>query len=502
MNGIHIAVIGAGPTTAYLLNCLLNKGAEHLPITIFEAQNSAGRGIPYCQANSGYRLLSNLSIEEVPPLLIPFPDWMQRNAITIKGAQVPRYLLGQYFHANFDALVQRFSQVRCILNTEVSAISSQHNTYTVSSYEKTFEGFSHVVINTGHFRHDDKKESVQPYPLTTSISRNIRHYHIIGSSMSAIDCTLNIAQQFGSFSRKDSAYIYTPRTTATVRMYSPSGQLPYLFYPSLKEQGAFRARMDEYASTQSHTTISIAAAYECVCKPEVLNKCGEFGKQVARLSLYDVITMLTCLRDKGTALDELKSKLISSNEEGFISQLEALFELFFDSLNNISHLLCEEEIRTYYTQIYRFLAKFNAALPFDSAMKIASLLECGFLTIEKKRIDSIPQGDDYRAGLRWIDCRNALSESPMMILDALCEQVKLAKSSVSGVTYLDVDEHFRVRTMTGSTENLFIGNVQLMRRRILSLPGLATSASIASCIAQKLATYSLPTIAHEASQRV
>jgi uncharacterized NAD(P)/FAD-binding protein YdhS len=69
-----IAFVGAGPTTIYTLNALLNHAVRPFFLTIFEEQSIAGRGTPYRPGWNDPAMLSNIASLEIPPLLETLVD--------------------------------------------------------------------------------------------------------------------------------------------------------------------------------------------------------------------------------------------------------------------------------------------------------------------------------------------------------------------------------------------------------------------------------------------
>ena len=97
-NNDRVAIIGSGPSALYLLQNMLRKreqlGDSIEEITVFDRESEMGAGMPYIRKNADLYNICNISSEEIPPLDIPFADWLatldaaSRSSIGVEGSGV------------------------------------------------------------------------------------------------------------------------------------------------------------------------------------------------------------------------------------------------------------------------------------------------------------------------------------------------------------------------------------------------------------------------------
>lgn len=486
----RIAVIGSGPATVYLLYNLYRSGAVSVPMSIFEASQSLGRGTPYSPENTGKALLSNLAADEVPDLLMPFTQWCAHNHIEQTGAQVPRYLLGQYFQWNFFALLSRFEHVQCFTECKVTDIRQSGEYYFIKTNAGCFSRFTHLVINTGHTGQINPLDNATPaYPLTESVATPYKNYHLIGSSMSAIDCCIRAAELFGEFKSNNNNLVFNPREGFTVTMYSPSGALPHLFYYSSNYAIAIEAGFNKLLlnARQETDELNLESLYSKVCKPLIAENCCTLYQQIASLTLQQTIKFICNTNEQCEGQYQLKIALIAQDPE--FGKFQAIIEAFCDNLYRVSNYLSSSDQYFYYDKLNPFLAKINGALPQATALKLCALIEAGNLKIERKKIDSVPA---LSAEHRWIDCCGSTSYQIPNLLNWLINHKIIVlythlndKKPVS----IKVNNHYQVLNQRDEEENIYIGSAQLLNEKLLTLPGLELSSRISSVIVENIIKY-------------
>ncbi|ADL01681.1 FAD/NAD(P)-binding protein [Brevundimonas subvibrioides] len=249
-----IAFVGAGPTTLYALNALLDHDVRGASITVFEAQASAGAGTPYRSGWNDAAMLSNIASAEIPPLTQTLAAWLQsRPARELEDmgvdieqiddrAFVPRVVLGRYFEAQFATLVQTFraagGQIQVMTGCRViDAVNRPGGMELVLSSspqgEITKALFDHVVLATGH-QWPSRQEVrpgyfTSPWPAATLTKIPATRVGIRGSSLTAIDTAVALAGVHGAFEREGDALTYVPHAdtgTFGITMMSRKGLLP------------------------------------------------------------------------------------------------------------------------------------------------------------------------------------------------------------------------------------------------------------------------------------
>jgi uncharacterized NAD(P)/FAD-binding protein YdhS len=250
----HIALVGAGPTAIYSVQALLARAAKPAAITIFERQRRAGQGTPYSANWVDPIMLANIASIEIPPLPEPFVDWLRsetdarlasfgiaREDIDDR-AFYPRLALGEYLSAQFAALVRR----ACSMGIEIAVrtqstvtdvcISGDKIQLTVIDSRKieTNSLFDYVILATGHQWPSDPEIRPGYFTSPWPASALARIYNcavgIRGTSLSAIDASVALANHHGEFVQTDGnelEYRAKPATeNFSITMFSRKGILP------------------------------------------------------------------------------------------------------------------------------------------------------------------------------------------------------------------------------------------------------------------------------------
>ena len=249
-----IAFVGAGPTTIYTLHALLEQTALPFSLTIFEEQPTAGRGTPYRPGWNDPAMLSNIASIEIPPLEETLIDWLNAQpasrlvALGIDPGEIgertfyPRLALGEFFHDQFEALLDRARaqgvtvnlRTRCRVVDAVSEADAMVLTVRSRSGELTKARFDHVVLATGHQWPEDPEVRpgyyLSPWPATALAAIPPSNIGIRGTSLSAIDAAVALAVTHGEFVEDDEgglSYAAAPGTELfRMTMMSRKGLLP------------------------------------------------------------------------------------------------------------------------------------------------------------------------------------------------------------------------------------------------------------------------------------
>lgn len=226
---MRIGIIGGGPAGLFLFKRLVELNPSGLEISIFERHSVVGPGMPYSHEGACPEHLTNVSANEIPPLLDSLKDWLkdQPSANLAKFGLnpqslhsyhvVPRLLFGSYLAYEFQRF-HNLAQKRCIpvtihTDTEVRDIRPvEESKFEVlaKDYHSTFDA---VVISTGHVWPRDiesqhKNYFQSPYPPAKLAVRCNFPVAIRGSSLTAIDAIKTLAYTNGRFVQKGKRLIY------------------------------------------------------------------------------------------------------------------------------------------------------------------------------------------------------------------------------------------------------------------------------------------------------
>jgi uncharacterized NAD(P)/FAD-binding protein YdhS len=248
-----IAFVGAGPTTIYTLNALLNHAARPFLLTIFEEQSIAGRGTPYRPGWNDPAMLSNIASLEIPPLVETLVEWLHRQPerrlidLGINPHKIndrvfyPRLALGEFFKDQFQALIERARRSGIVVDVRtrcrvIDAVS-QPDAIFVSVHphrgEVSDARFDHLVLATGHQWPEEPEVRpgyfLSPWPASALAKIPPCKVGIRGTSLTAIDAAVALAVSHGEFVEEGDRLRYSPAPDTELfrmTMMSRKGLLP------------------------------------------------------------------------------------------------------------------------------------------------------------------------------------------------------------------------------------------------------------------------------------
>jgi len=191
-----------------------------MSISIYEKEKEAGVGMPYNDDENSRMMLANIASREIPPIKSTYLDWLLEqdekllsryrvNKACLHDRQfLPRILLGEYFRAQFLALV--------VTAHKKGFGVKVHESCAVTEMEATSDGvklwsegklvsklFDLVVIATGHTwpENEETTRGYFPSPCSGLLDARIPacKVGIMGTSLSAIDASMAVVAQHGNF---------------------------------------------------------------------------------------------------------------------------------------------------------------------------------------------------------------------------------------------------------------------------------------------------------------
>ncbi|GHA34916.1 FAD/NAD(P) binding domain-containing protein [Devosia pacifica] len=257
----RVALVGGGPTAVYTLKNLLQK-AEALHITIFEAGRVAGCGLPYSEDHNTPDLMANITSVEIPPVLVSLSDWVRSadgkllKKFGIARDQVnerdfyPRVLIGAYYSEQLARLAEAcapWQTVTIETETRVVDVSPAGQGFTLridKNGKKARRHYDAVIMATGHLTKGQNAQPLpglfrSPYPVQNLEVGSDRAALILGSSLSAIDAAVGLANRYGKFVGDENHLSFELLSKEPLRlvMASRKGTLPDadFFYPIPEE---------------------------------------------------------------------------------------------------------------------------------------------------------------------------------------------------------------------------------------------------------------------------
>jgi uncharacterized NAD(P)/FAD-binding protein YdhS len=253
---VSVGIVGSGPSALYLTQALL-RSPTPLEITLFEAGERAGAGVPYDPAFADPAMLANIASVEIPALGQSLEAWLSaRSDEELTGLGVdrreisdraffPRVTLGAYFRARLQAMIKEAPAhghvVRALTRrkvVDVAELLGKVRLVSVDAAHRLSEReFDRVAIATGHrtprlgrasAARPDEARLRQPYaPCSRQLTGEIG---VLGASLSAIDVVVALAARHGRFERETCGrLIYRPQEGGApfrVTLMSRRGLLP------------------------------------------------------------------------------------------------------------------------------------------------------------------------------------------------------------------------------------------------------------------------------------
>lgn len=267
-----VGLIGSGPTTLFTLYELSRRHCRPAALTIFEAQAEVGLGGPYSPVWNTPSMLANISSAELPALPVSLQDWLKtrskadlerlriqvgpKGELDERGNQ-PRLALGEYFRDQFQNVLEELrAQSHSITVRTSSRVVDMENVddgvlLTVRPVKALadvlsadggarrgepddfVEKFDHALIATGHFW-PAKAELrpgyfLSPWPASNLAAVPPVSIGIRGTSLTAIDAVVALAEAHGSFVRNEGRTTYEPKPNTEgfrITLLSRKGLLP------------------------------------------------------------------------------------------------------------------------------------------------------------------------------------------------------------------------------------------------------------------------------------
>lgn len=245
---MRIAIVGTGPTGIYTLKHLLAAKAP-VDVILYEMGDRVGVGMPYSEEAASRSMLANIASIEIPHVVSSYLDWMQsKSAAYLKGFDLtpsdinertftPRLMLGDYFHEQTLEMIEAARaaghQVTVHEGCQVMDVKLDEAQVLITSQPATKEaGFDKVILATGHLfeEDDDLTDHYFPNPWSGLIDVDIpaERVGIMGTSLSAIDAAMAVANQHGKFRRKGEELSFETKAKGELMLtlMSWSGILP------------------------------------------------------------------------------------------------------------------------------------------------------------------------------------------------------------------------------------------------------------------------------------
>lgn len=410
----QIAIIGGGPS-ALLMYKRLVESDEGFEISIFEKKHQLGMGMPYSGEGANFEHITNVSENEIPPLVTSIEEWSKTQSADFltkfnidpnhfnEYKVLPRLFFGAYLEGQFELLQKKAQQLglktNIHLNTTVIDIIDEpkSNTIKVITEGGASLNFNHVIICSGHnwpktFEGKVKGYYDSPYPPK---KLNLKLNHAValkGSSLTAIDAIRTLARNNGQFLQDDSGKLSYSLNKELPNfkmvMHSRSGLLPavriHLEDTHLKNDALLTLEEIKQHRQENGGFVSLDYIFNENFKLQFLKKDIAFYDKIKDLNLEQFVDLMMSQREKISPFELLKAeykeaeKSIKRHQSVYWKEL--LGSLSF-TLNYPAKYFSAEDMMRLKKTLMPLISIIIAFLPQSSCEEILALHEAGVLEL-------------------------------------------------------------------------------------------------------------------------
>ncbi|SDG60803.1 FAD-NAD(P)-binding [Dyadobacter soli] len=423
-----IAIIGAGPSCLYLLKHLLTLEKE-LVIEIFEKTGIVGAGMPYSAQGATPEHITNVSGNEIPPLVVTLGHWLDDMAGRLPQQflidrdnftqyhVVPRLLFGQYLADQFKLLVEKAASggksIKVHLNTEIIDLTDCHEDekveLTLHSGKKM--AFDYAVVCSGH-RWPQAGESsrkgyfLSPYP-PAKLALKVNHAVAVkGSSLTAIDAIRTLARHNGSFEWDDDKLRFIAAEGSAkfrIVMHSRSGLLPairfHLRQPELSQDSLLTEAEIEANKRENGGFLSLDFVFDHNFKKRFQKSDPALYKRIKNLNVESFVELVMSMRENKPPFqlfrEEYEEAAESIDRRKSIFWKEMLAELSF-TMNYPAKYLSAEDMLRLKNVLMPLVSIVIAFVPQSSCDELFALHDAGRLDIvsvgREGRVEPLKEG--------------------------------------------------------------------------------------------------------------
>ena len=516
---MQIAIVGSGPTGAYVLSQLV-KSPTPLCIVMFEKGERAGIGMPYSPEAASVAMLANIASIEIPPINQTYLEWLKTlsdeklESYRMKRAELhdrlftPRLLLGEFFRDQLLQLADKAwaggHQVAFREATEVTDIQTNGQAIVLQTAGGATEIFDKVVLATGHdFQSPDRpKRGYFPNPWSGLIEESIGEVEVgvLGTSLSAIDTVMAVAQQHGRFQRAadDGLAFLTTARALKITMMSRNGLLPEADFYCPIPYAPLAIMTDEVVSAFAQTQMAggLDRLYDLFVQ-ELCHADPDYCKKLdlATSSADDFSDRYFAERLSHDPFDWARRNLaeVEENKAGKVTVAWRYAILrMHEKLQDMLPALSEEDRARFDAGLRRVFIDNYAAVPSESIRRILALHDAGIL-----RVAAL--GDDYELTIgngRSVVREGDQSHSFSVFIDARGQKALSSKDLPfptlraalleAGQEHPLIDETYRLTAVPGFADHIAFGAIPYLMHDKPFVQGITESHEIGAAIARGL----------------
>lgn len=414
-----LAFIGGGASTVYLLGEILkNPPVDVHEIIIMDALlHDIGAGMPYSEEWNGMEHMSNITCEEIPPLVDAPLEWLEaqddkwlakygieRSELT-PNYIMPRLVLGQYLTGQLDRMVRigcnNGLNIHVSPSTWVEDVTKLPNgqyevRYTSNNGKSTIRA-DKAVIATGHSWKKGLESKIvdyfdSPWPIQ-KISKIYDHkVALIGTSLSAVDAAFTLAHKHGEFVSNDNGKkeyrLHDGNSDFGMVMLSRNGILPrvrsYYDDPDIAiHRYISDAEIHEHIK-QNDGFLSLEYIFRRTYLEPLRQKSPEKYEVLEGMSVTEVVKYFydQYKSDEPFAAfeEEMDASLGSLSDKKPITEKD-LFEQFSFTTTFYARFMSAEELTILKRDIMPLVSIAISSLPLSSTRKLLALHNAGVLDV-------------------------------------------------------------------------------------------------------------------------
>lgn len=411
----NIAVIGCGVAGLFSLKAFIQHGQPGTTLSIFEASETMGVGMPYSPLWAGPEHKANILCQEFPEMLEPPHIWLARQSDTFLAEQgiardeisesfiFPRITLGHYMQAQFSLLLEAAEQKGLKVNLYPKHMIADirdlpgDDKVRIQIHDGLELEFEHAVVTTGHVWPVKRENAVpgyydSPFPLRKLSGIFNHHVGLMGSSLTAVDAIKTLSRRHGHFEPAGSngSLKYIPNSGTEnfkISMHSRRGLLPGIRFHTespLIDKYLHISRLEIDHNIAANGFLSLDYVFDKAYMQVIAKKDPELHAAIQGMNLEEFVEYVYVQVRSNDPFKLFRSQLEAARAaeaaKSPIHWKEALEGLFYTLNFHAKHLSGEDMLRLR-TQMMPLLSYISACLPFDSCEELIALHEAGKLKI-------------------------------------------------------------------------------------------------------------------------
>jgi hypothetical protein len=419
-----IAILGGGPSALYMFKRLLESKEQQFAITIFEKGTTIGSGMPYSHQGAADEHVTNVSGNEIPPLVTDVADWIKSvPKDTLDKYQIdpqrfndykvlPRLLFGQYLCDQFGMLLMAAKDknlpVEVNYNTMVTDITDQPDKSSVKvSTNKGEYFFDRVIVCTGHLWPKRNEGEVKgwfdsPYPPEKIALQANHPVAVRGASLTAIDAVRTLARHNGEFFKNNNgklAYRLNPDSPDfRLVLHSRNGLLPavrfHLEDTHLGKDTVLDSQTIRGQREANDGFLPLDFVFEENFKKGICENDPHYYQEIKDLQMEDFVDSIMNGREQQDPFDLLKYEYAeaerSIKDEKSVYWKEQLAILSFAMNYPAKYFSAEDRLRLEKT-LMPLISVVIAFVPQSSAETLMALHDAGILSMKIVKDDENPE---------------------------------------------------------------------------------------------------------------